>query len=242
MGANAQTSVPAFQLGQVLTAQQVTEINTGTPVFAGTAERDAAFGGAGEKTLAEGQLAYIEALDLVQMYDGANWVTVGPTTPTAPGLELISSTTIGSAVSSVAVTNVFSATYDTYKIVVVGGAGSGAAAVQLQLGATTTGYYWAEISANVATGSVAANGGNNAANFRVGFMTANGIYVCGDLQNPFLTDETVWSGANGTSGFTANVGHTTGVLNNTTSYTNFTILPASGTMTGGTIRVYGYKI
>jgi hypothetical protein len=34
MGANAQTSVPAFVTGQVLTAQQQTEINTGIPVFA----------------------------------------------------------------------------------------------------------------------------------------------------------------------------------------------------------------
>ena len=60
MGANAQTSVPAFTAGQVLTAQQQTEINTGIPVFATTITRDAAFGGSGEKTLAEGQYAYIE--------------------------------------------------------------------------------------------------------------------------------------------------------------------------------------
>jgi hypothetical protein len=51
MGANAQTSVPAFVTGQVLTAQQQTEINTGIPVFATSVERDAAFGGTGEKTL-----------------------------------------------------------------------------------------------------------------------------------------------------------------------------------------------
>ena len=59
MGANAQTSVPAFTAGQVLTAAQVTGINTGIPVFASSTERDAAFGGTGEKTLAEGQMAYL---------------------------------------------------------------------------------------------------------------------------------------------------------------------------------------
>jgi hypothetical protein len=32
-----------------------------------------------------------------------------------------------------------------------------------------------------------------------------------------------------------------GILNNSTSYTAFTITPASGTYTGGTIYVYGYK-
>ena len=77
MGANAQTSVPAFTAGQVLTAAQVTQINTGIPVFASSTERDAAFGGAGEKTLAEGQFAYLEDTDAVQVYDGSAWQTVG---------------------------------------------------------------------------------------------------------------------------------------------------------------------
>lgn len=77
MGANAQTSVPAFTAGQVLTAAQVTQINTGIPVFASSTERDAAFGGAGEKTLAEGQFAYLEDTDTVQVYDGSAWQTVG---------------------------------------------------------------------------------------------------------------------------------------------------------------------
>ena len=77
MGANAQTAVPAFTAGQVLTAAQQTQINTGIPVFATTVTRDAAFGGTGEKTLAEGQFAYIEATDTTQYYDGANWQSVG---------------------------------------------------------------------------------------------------------------------------------------------------------------------
>jgi hypothetical protein len=62
MGVNQQTSVPAFTVGQVLTAQQQTEINTGVPVFADTTARDAAFGGTGEKVLAEGQMAYRRGL------------------------------------------------------------------------------------------------------------------------------------------------------------------------------------
>ena len=77
MGANAQTSVPVFTAGQILTAQQQTEINTGIPVFATTVTRDAAFGGTGEKVLAEGQFAYIEATNTTQYYDGAAWLTLG---------------------------------------------------------------------------------------------------------------------------------------------------------------------
>ena len=77
MGANAQTAVPAFTAGQVLTAAQMTQVNTGIPVFASSTERDAAFGGTGEKTLAEGQFAYLEDTDTVQFYDGTAWQSVG---------------------------------------------------------------------------------------------------------------------------------------------------------------------
>ena len=76
MGANAQTSVPAFTAGQVLTAAQMTQVNTGIPVFASSTERDAAFGGAGEKTLAEGQMAYLEDTNATQYYDGSAWTAI----------------------------------------------------------------------------------------------------------------------------------------------------------------------
>jgi hypothetical protein len=79
MGANQQTSVPAFVAGQVLTAEQQTQINTGIPVFANSTARDAAFGGSGEKTLAEGQFAYLEDTNATQYYNGSAWVAVGQT-------------------------------------------------------------------------------------------------------------------------------------------------------------------
>ena len=81
MGANAQTSVPLYTAGEVLTAANMNiSAGTGVPVFATTTTRDAAFGGTGEKVLAEGQLCYIEASNIVQYYDGSTWATVGPST------------------------------------------------------------------------------------------------------------------------------------------------------------------
>jgi hypothetical protein len=79
MGANAVTTVPVYTAGEVLTAADLNITNSGIPVFAGTTERDAAFGGTGEKTLAEGQFAYLESTNAVQYYDGAAWQSVGPT-------------------------------------------------------------------------------------------------------------------------------------------------------------------
>ena len=75
MGANAQTAVPKFTAGQVLTAAQQTQINTGVPVFATTTTRDAAFGGS-NKALAQGQLCYIEADGKVYVYSGSAWVSI----------------------------------------------------------------------------------------------------------------------------------------------------------------------
>ena len=80
MGANAQTSVPLYVAAEVLTAADMNiSAGTGVPVFATTVTRDAAFGGAGEKVLAEGQLAYLEDSNIVQYYTGAAWASVGAT-------------------------------------------------------------------------------------------------------------------------------------------------------------------
>jgi hypothetical protein len=46
--------------------------------FATTAARDAAFGGVGEPTLAEGMTAYIDDTNQIQSYNGSNWITISP--------------------------------------------------------------------------------------------------------------------------------------------------------------------
>jgi hypothetical protein len=77
MGANATTFVPAYVAGEVLTAADLSVTNSGIPVFATTVTRDAAFGGTGEKVLAEGQFAYVEASDQTQYYNGTSWLALG---------------------------------------------------------------------------------------------------------------------------------------------------------------------
>ena len=134
MGANAQIAVPAFTAGQILTAAQQTQINTGIPVFAGTTEREAAFGGTGEKTLAEGQYAYLESTDATQVYDGANWVSVG----TTPGLVCVKATTTFSAVTQILADSVFTTTYESYLILMEGvTSASDTIQIQYRTGGTT---------------------------------------------------------------------------------------------------------
>ena len=76
--ANEQTSVPLYAASEILTAANMNiSAGTGVPVFATTVTRDAAFGGASEKVLAEGQLCYLSSTNVVQYYDGAAWASVG---------------------------------------------------------------------------------------------------------------------------------------------------------------------
>ena len=111
MGANAQTKVPTFAIGEVLTAANTNLLSNGIGVFSGTATRDAAFGGSGEKVLAEGQFAYLEDTNTTQYYDGAAWQSVGST----PGLVTIVAPTAFSAVTSFSLpASTFTTTYTHY--------------------------------------------------------------------------------------------------------------------------------
>lgn len=156
------------------------------------------------------------------------------------GLTLVKTQTIGTTVSSVAVTDAFSTTYDAYKIIISDGVGSADTEIQLQLGATTTGYYEARFGANY-SGSVAGPFGtaNGSKWTDVGVArSTNGIDVNIEINNPFLAKVTYFSARRVS---TNNAFQVSGYLAGTTSYTGFTINPISGTLTGGIIRVYGYE-
>jgi hypothetical protein len=157
------------------------------------------------------------------------------------GLQLVKSQVIGTTVASVEVTGAFSATYDTYLITVSGGVGSTEALVGLKLGATTTGYYMGGNVNDYVGGATSGVGSSNAANFaRAGVTTTNATNINVTLRNPFLSNPTLIDSFYVIANTAGNAGTFGGWLNNTTSYTAFTLIPATGTLTGGTIRVYGY--
>ena len=147
MGANAQTTVPTFTASQVLTAAQMNQsARTGVPVFADATARDAAFGGSGEKTLAEGQLCYLEDTNKVQYYDGSAWANLGSVTNVA-AFSASGSWTVPTGV--------------TYAIAHIRGAGGGT-------GGSTAGGTGGTSSVAFASGTVSATGGN------AGGQTASG--------------------------------------------------------------------
>jgi hypothetical protein len=162
----------------------------------------------------------------------------GGITATAAGLTLISATSINAGVSNVTVSNAFSSTYDNYKITVSGGANSTANQFNMTLGSTATGYYGSQSYVNYSTGVTQTNGRFNQSSFLlIGSAHSRFLYMNIDLFSPFLSDQTAYNGwlVNEDS-----AGYSAGFLDNTTSYTAFTLAPSGGTLTGGTIRVYGY--
>jgi hypothetical protein len=161
---------------------------------------------------------------------------------TGSGLVRISTTTIGTATTSVTVSSAFSATYDNYKIIVAGGVASVDNDLYLALGASVTGYYMAsprnQFSGAAATPEVTNNG---ASWTKIGRANTNTLNMNVDLQSPFLAKNTLMGGFVTNAVTAGQAGSVAGFHNSAVSYTSFTISMPSGNMTGGTIKVYGYN-
>lgn len=159
------------------------------------------------------------------------------------GLWEVKSQVIGTTVSSVTVTGAFSADYDNYLIMISDGVGSASTSTAMTLGSTTAGYYYGAQWCTYGGVTGVYNGSNVAAWSDIIFQSTNAINCQVILKNPFLAKRTFINYQ--TSGAaTASVNLKVeggGYLDNNTSYTAFTLTPASGTLTGGTIRVYGYR-
>jgi hypothetical protein len=161
---------------------------------------------------------------------------------TEPGLVLISSTTIGSAATTVTVSGAFSSTYDNYRITISGGTVNTDTSLEMLLGATTTGYYQAGKVRTFAGADLNVDN-ENIGGWFLGDCSTKSLAYTIDLFGPNLANETWFSASSIFMNTTT--GHSlfqTGFVDNTTSYTAFTINVNGGhNATGGTIKVYGYR-
>ena len=156
------------------------------------------------------------------------------------GMWLISKTTIGSAVATVTTGTVFSSEFDNYRVIIRGIKTSVTANLVINFGATTTGYYGSMYYDAYTGAAFGAIRRNNGANLYCGISetTLSEQVTSMDIANPFLASSTSING--GYYGQTYS-GWFGGTQASTTSFTTLTIKPDGGTMTGGTITVYGYR-
>ena len=202
----------------------------------------------------EGQVIYETDTDRVLVWNASAWVAPNSQTANPPGLELVTGVgcsaggtasngvvTVGSAVSSVTVTNAFSASYDNYRITLNGGSSSTNGEVRMILGSTNSGYFQNVVYTAWNNTVQAASTNNGSIWTLAGVSDPDGSLVSFDIFNPFLSRRTMCGGPFIGADADRVGGYMSGYVANTVSYTDFTFNLSSGTMTGGTIRVYGYR-
>lgn len=165
---------------------------------------------------------------------------VVPTSVTGGTVSANGQVTIGSAVTSIAVNGVFTSAYDNYRILLALDNHNGGASVEFQLQGITSGYYttgyYMSFGISTMTGYSSASTDKWFCNFNNQSTYASAFQM--DLMSPNLAKRKVCAvtgqGANGPS-------QISGTNNSATQSTGFNITKSGDTMTGGTIRVYGYN-
>lgn len=160
------------------------------------------------------------------------------------GLWLVKTQTITAGVSSVTVTNAFSANYENYLVLVDNLVTSAASGFPFQVGASNTAYYWSAQVIFYATSASGVEVGNNATSFASGLVSDSTGAAAAQIHlfSPFSARKTSYT-AHGIDSRTNGAGGRaySGFLNNTTSHTSITFNTTAGTISSGTIRVYGYR-
>jgi hypothetical protein len=183
-----------------------------------------------------GQLIFETDTNRLAVYNGSAWVTQNGGLVRVGGGSLSSTTT--------AFANVFSATYDSYMIVLSNFSSSTANQwASLTMTGASTGYYGGFTGTYYSSGAAAlANYANSSAwQYLLQADSGKTAGVTIIVTNPFLAKETTasWQGLiAGTGGYHLYGG---GWLNNTTSYTGFTLTSVSGNF-AGTVNVYGFTL
>jgi hypothetical protein len=167
----------------------------------------------------------------------------------AVGLWKITSGTVTSG-SSFDLTSVFSADYDSYKLVLTQIRTAAASpSIQLRLLATSTpaitGYYYGVTRADIAANAISVSVGNNAAQFDTQAVqngAVSGMMTC-EIHSPVATQYTSLNGQSVDSRLAGAYGGISwsGQLGDTTSYNGIRILLASSTFTNCNYKLYGYR-
>ena len=192
----------------------------------------------------DGQVIYETDTDKIAVYDSSAWVyktgTTAPTTPTAPGLAFISTTTITSQ-TSVAFDNVFTSTYDNYLVMFDNFAGSVAADLRLQFryaGPTTqAASYYAAIDGYGYDGTAmtAKRQTNTSSLFVLAYST--GSDSCSEIviNNAHVQPNFTLRTKNAASGYYIGQGFSYGSI----VALGFILTCTSGSFSGK-VRIYGY--
>lgn len=189
-----------------------------------------------------GQVIYETDTKRTLVWQGSAWVMLTDA-DTPPGLELVKVQTIGSAVSSITVNDAFPSGYEAFEVISTGTTATGTDNIHVQLtsGGTpsTVSYYGSMIYALWAGPSVLLHSVDNQNAWLAATATDGSS---GMKLNMRFLEVNQARPTNITSTHIRNIGGTfVGTHAVSTAYDGFRLTITSGTVTGGTIRVYGYR-
>lgn len=190
-----------------------------------------------DQTFTSGQILTAAQMTTLQSNTGLVQMTpTGVTNATLSG----ATATIGAAVASVTITGCFTTAFTNYRIVLSGMAASvDGATFKLTLNGST-GSTYSTVGFNQDYGTATLNGFAASAGLFIRaceLSTIANSFVL-EVMQPFAATQTA---TNSTWNGSAHAGLYFGRDTGTVSQTAFTLTPSSGTITGGTITVYGYR-
>jgi hypothetical protein len=168
---------------------------------------------------------------------GLAWTTVS----SSSGMVLVTTSAFSGSTSH-SVNNCFSTTYTNYLLVVdMDSTADDALLMRLRVSgsdnSTAGNYKWANQYTDYAGGTGTGNGGGSATSWSVGnILSTSRTSTILDVCNPFTSEQASFQGV--TAGGLGAL-YRGGLMTVTTSYTGFTLIPASGNITGS-VSVYGY--
>ena len=224
-----------FTAGEVLAAADVNSFLMDQTVmsFAGTAARGSAI-----PTPTIGMYTHLEdAPQRTEFWNGSAWQAPA-------GLTLLRQEAIGTTVGSVVFNNIFSATYDSYRVVIQGNSSSAFGFIRISMPSVNfrwaywrAGFFDSTRAGNLSESSMPVGWGHGPVGGAGGPLVATAF----DINNPFQSTWTNVSVGNFVETGNVDVYSVAGAVQATTSISSFTVLPGSGTLSGGTISVYGYR-
>lgn len=191
----------------------------------------------------EGQLIFQRDTNQLLVYDGSAWVMIGDS-DAPPGLQLIKTQAVGSAVSSVTITNCFSSDFDDYFISYTDGTMSSETNIYIELvdsnGTSSLDEYYTVLQYGSYSGTAIQHAaGNDTSRWTWsggGSSTSTSLRV--NVISPFLSRPTHMDAY---VRYGTVYGTQVGYHNISASYPSIKIVPNTGTFTGGSVRIYGYR-
>jgi hypothetical protein len=205
---------------------------TNRPVmsFAGTAARGSAI-----SSPVEGMVTYLEDSNDLQVNTGSAYSSI-------LGLQHINTTPFTSA-TSVSVNDVFSSSFDNYRILItISSASTTLQRLSLRLRSggtdnTSTNYLWGNLYTGAFVSEPSGSNRTTETSFFMGIsQSTQGSSTDAVLLKPFLSEATQFISTS-VGSYISTAG---GITTVGTSYDGFTLLPGSGNFTGN-VRVYGIK-